>query len=76
MASETSKALDSLTLSELMESYKTRFPGWAVPPVLNPSAESRQDRPLRQQLLLALASGQPVVEWEKVYGNPPPALEF
>lgn len=68
MASEQSKQLDSLPETELLTLYQERFPGWAVPPVLSPQGEVKPS-PLRQKLVLALASNQPVPEWEQLYGN-------
>jgi hypothetical protein len=79
MASHDSNALDRLTLEELLESYQVRFPGWPVPPVLNPVDRPEEPgyRALRSRLVVALASGQPVVEWEQQYGaGRNPALEY
>ena len=75
MASDNSKALDSLTLEELLESYQQRFPEWPVPPVLNP-VDNPGSRPLKSRLVLALASGQPVVEWAQQQAQFPEGLTF
>jgi len=70
MASEQSKALNSLTLEELLTLYGQRFPEWAVPPVLNPSQENPESNPLKARLVLSLATNQPVVEWQQQYADP------
>jgi hypothetical protein len=76
MASDNSKPLDQLPETELLTLYQERFPGWAVPPIISPSSEVKPS-PLRTRLVLALASGQPVVEWEQRYGSGAnPAVEY
>lgn len=75
MTSDNANPLDLLPEADLLTLYQERFPGWAVPPIISPSSEVRPS-PLRTRLVRALAWGQPVVEWEQMYGNPPPGLEF
>ena len=74
MTSDNANPLDLLPETELLTLYQERFPGWAVPPIISPSSEVRPS-PWRTRLVLALASGQPVVEWEQQYdsrANPAP----
>lgn len=66
MASTNSQALDGLSNDKLLTLYQERWPAWAVPPVL--SAEQLPDQE-RERLLLSLAAGEPVLEWQRRWGN-------